>query len=137
MNTIETIQAILHTYYSVFDARLGKPALLDNILASDWKVYSNNTDYVEKPVFLGMLAGTLQAVPDLHWHICELLIAGDRVVVRGEGKGTPVGTFLGVPQSGKSFTIMGIDIHTIRDGRIQTSYHLEDWASALRQISEP
>jgi hypothetical protein len=32
---------------------------------------------------------------------------------------------------------MGIDIHTIRDGRIQTSYHLEDWASALRQISEP
>jgi predicted ester cyclase len=74
-------------------------------------------------------------VPDLQWRISELLQAGDRVVVRGEGRGTPAGEFFGVPHTGKAFSIMSIDIHTIRDGRIQTTYHLEDWAGALRQLS--
>jgi hypothetical protein len=40
-----------------------------------------------------------------------------------------------VPFTGKAFSIMSIDIHTIRDGRIQTTFHLEDWAGALRQLT--
>jgi predicted ester cyclase len=40
-----------------------------------------------------------------------------------------------VPASGKSFKIMSIDIHTIEDGKIKRSYHVEDWAGAMRQLS--
>jgi len=65
----------------------------------------------------------------------EVLVAGDRIIVRGQGSGTPSGAFLGIPASGKSFKIMSIDIHTIEDGKIQQSYHLEDWAGAMRQLS--
>jgi predicted ester cyclase len=74
-------------------------------------------------------------VPDLQWHVTEVLLSGDRVVVRGEGRGTPVGEFFGVPHTGKSFSIMSMDIHTIQGGHIQTTYHLEDWAGALRQLT--
>ena len=40
-----------------------------------------------------------------------------------------------MPFTGKAFSIMSIDIHTIREGRIQTTFYLEDWAGALRQLT--
>lgn len=135
MDSNASVQKIIQTYYAVFDAKTGNPATLDAILAPSWKNHSSDTEYADKPAFLGLLAGTQQAAPDLRWRVVEMLIAGDRVIVRGEGSGTPVGPFFGVPHSGKSFSIMSIDIHTIRDGRIQSTFHLEDWAGALRQLS--
>ena len=135
MDSSATIQEIIRTYYGVFDAKSGNPAALDSVLAPTWKNHSNSQDYAEKPAFLGLLSGIQQAVPNLQWRVEEILIAGERVVVRGEGSGTPAGPFFGVPFTGNSFSIMSIDIHTIRDGRIQTTYHLEDWAGALRQLS--
>ncbi len=135
MNNNSEIQEIIRTYYAVFDAKTSNPSTLDAILASTWRNYSSDTVYAEKPAFIGLLTGTIQAVPDLQWRISEVLSAGDRVVVRGEGSGTPAGEFFGVPFTGKAFSIMSIDIHTIRDGRIQTTFHLEDWAGALRQLT--
>ena len=29
---------------------------------------------------------------------------------------------------------MSIDIHTVENGKIVTSYHIEDWAGAIRQL---
>ena len=134
MESLETVQEIIRAYYAVFDAGSGDAATLDTILAPDWKNYASQTDYAERPAFLGMLKGIQQAVPNLQWRIDEVLIAGDRVIVRGAGSGTPTGAFFGVPFSGKSFSLMSMDIHTIRNGRIQRTYHLEDWAGALRQL---
>ena len=135
MDSNAYIQEIIRTYYAVFDARTGNLSTLDSILSPTWKNYASDSVYADKPAFVGLLTGTHQAVPDLQWRISEVLQAGDRVVVRGEGRGTPAGEFFGVPHTGKAFSIMSIDIHTIRDGRIQTTYHLEDWAGALRQLS--
>ena len=64
----------------------------------------------------------------------EVLVAGDRIVVRGEVTGTPSGDLFGVPHSGKSFRIMAVDIQTIRDGRIAKTYHMENWLSAIGQL---
>jgi hypothetical protein len=61
-------------------------------------------------------------IPDMTFEIREVLVAGDRVVVRGEVTGTPSGDLFGVPHSGKSFRIMAVDIQTIRDGRIAKPY---------------
>lgn len=46
-----------------------------------------------------------------------------------------MGAYFGVPAGGKSFKIMAIDIHTIRDRKAITAHHVEDWASAVRQLS--
>lgn len=82
------------------------------------------------------VAGFGQVIPDLTWEIKELIIAGNRVVVRGEGRGTPTQTFMGVPPSGQGFRLMSIDVHTIVNGKMSgKSYHIEDWAGALRQLS--
>lgn len=49
--------------------------------------------------------------------------------------GAPTKTFFGVEPSGKSFEIMTIDIHTVENGRITKSYHVEEWAKAIQQLS--
>ena len=60
---------------------------------------------------------------------------GNTVIVRSRAAGTLVGPFFGVDGQGRSFDIMTIDIHTVEDGKIPRSYHVEDWAGALQQLS--
>lgn len=52
-----------------------------------------------------------------------------RVVVRGHASGTPVGELFGVPPSGRRFEILSLDVHTVEDGRIVRTWHIEDWAA--------
>jgi ketosteroid isomerase-like protein len=73
-------------------------------------------------------------IPDLRFEIKEVLVAGDRIIVRGEVTGTPSGELFGVPHSGKGFRIMAVDIQTIRDGKIAKTFHMENWLSAIGQL---
>lgn len=81
------------------------------------------------------LKGFGAAIPDLKWSVQEILQDGNRYTVRSIATGTPVKTFFGVEPSGKNFEIMTIDIHTVENGRITRSYHVEEWATAIRQLS--
>ena len=83
---------------------------------------------------LKVVGNFAKSIPDMKFDIKEVLVAGNRVVVRGEVSGTPSGDLFGVPHTGKSFRIMAIDIQTIRDGKIAQTYHMENWLSALGQL---
>jgi ketosteroid isomerase-like protein len=83
-----------------------------------------------------VVSGFAKSIPDMKFDIREVLVSGDRVIVRGEVTGTPAGDLFGTPHTGKSFRIMAIDIQTIRDGKIARTYHLENWHSALGQLRE-
>ena len=78
-----------------------------------------------------------QVVPDLTWEVQELIALDDgRFVVRGEASGTPTGAFFGVETpTGRSFSVMSIDIVTLDAGKIVHVYHLEDWTSAIAQLT--
>ena len=61
---------------------------------------------------------------------------GNRFVVRSIGTGTPYGDFMGLPNDEtKSFKIMTIDIHQVEGNVIKNIYHVEDWATAMSQLS--
>jgi predicted ester cyclase len=62
-------------------------------------------------------------------------VSGNTAIVMGEAKGSPVADFMGVPPTGKSFRIMSIDMQTIENKKTIQSYHVEDWAGAMQQIS--
>jgi len=56
-------------------------------------------------------------------------------VVRSKATGAPNGDFMGLPTNGtKSFDIVTIDIHKVADGKILEVNHLEDWATAMKQL---
>jgi steroid delta-isomerase-like uncharacterized protein len=64
----------------------------------------------------------------------DVIAEGDRVVVRWTGSGTHVGDFMGIPPTGRSFTIAGIDIHRIENGRMAEHWHVVDQLSLMGQL---
>src|SRR5258705_1384395 len=75
-----------------------------------------------------------KSIPDMKFDIKEVLVSGNRVIVRGEDSGTPSGELFGAPHTGKSFRVIAVDIQTIRDGKMVQTYHMENWLSALWQL---
>jgi predicted ester cyclase len=108
----------------------------EQILAADWtSIGDYSGKEKDRDTFVKQLVGFMQLMPDMTWKIEEMIVSGDRFVVRGRASGTPKGPFFGVdPPSGKTFEIMTIDIHTVQDGKIVNTYHVEDWAGALGQL---
>ncbi len=81
-----------------------------------------------------VFAGFAKALPNMKHEIKDVVVTADRIVVRGVVTGTPSGDFFGVAHTGRSFSVMAIDIHEMRDGRIARTWHVEDWAEAMSQL---
>jgi predicted ester cyclase len=77
----------------------------------------------------------VDAVPDLHWELKELLFDGDRLAARLVNTGTPVKEWLGVAPSGASFEITEYAIYQVRDGRFVHMTALHDAGELRRQLT--
>lgn len=134
-------RSVVEAFYTQLLSAKGakdKPAEAIRLLAPGFESIGDYSGKAKTREELGkQLAGFAQLVPDLEWKIEEILQVGNRFVVRGRASGTPKGPFFGVDGKGKGFTIMSIDIHEVRDGQIIRAFHVEDWATALRQLSTP
>jgi ketosteroid isomerase-like protein len=131
-------RAVIASWYVLFNqpAQGDMRALQDQVLTAD---YESCSGYLPgecwgRDTSIKVVGGFAKSIPDMKFDIKEVLVAGDRVIVRGEVTGTPAGDLFGVSHTGKSFRIMAIDIQTIRDGKISRTYHLENWLSALGQL---
>lgn len=136
----EQARAAIAPFYDALNVAPNKDsaALVLQGTAENWESCSGNDECKPREKVAPTIAGFGKAIPDLKWDIKEVLVSGNRVIVRGEGYGTPAVDFMGVPHGGKSFKLMSIDIHTIENGKMSgKTYHLEDWAGALRQLSTP
>ena len=135
--TVEQARKQVAPFYEMLNQPATKDikALSEQALSPDWKSYSSETDFKGRDGFVAQVGGFGKLIPDLKWDIKDVMVDGNRIIVRSEASGTPVAPFFGVPPSGKSFKIMTIDIHTIKDGKAITAHHVEDWAGALRQLS--
>lgn len=130
---------LVRPFYAAFNPAPDKdPAgLLRSVTSEDWVSCSRNDLCGRREDVIGGIVGLGQAVPDLTWTVSELIVAGDRLIVRGEANGTPAGDFIGAPHQGRSFSFMSIDIHTVRNGRIVRTYHVEDMLGAQAQLLKP
>jgi len=111
-------------------------SLLEQVTTVDWQSCSGtgNKECRGREVSTKVFGGFGETLPNMKHEVREVIVAGDKIVVRGDLSATPAGEFFGVPHTGKSFKIMAIDVHTIKSGKIIHTYHLEDWASALNQL---
>jgi len=133
--TAEQARAAIAPFYQALNAGNDTIALVNQATSPDWMSCGGNDVCRSRDQVGASIAGLQKTVPDLKWEIKELLVSGDRAIVRGEATGTPAGPFMGVPPGGKSFRIMSIDVHTIKDGKLVRAYHVEDWMGAVRQLS--
>ena len=131
-------RAVIAPWYSLFNQPVqgDVKAVQEKVLTPDYQSCSGVLpgECWGRDQSIKVVGNFAKSIPDMKFEIKEVLVAGDRVVVRGEVFGTPSGDLFGVPHTGKSFRITAIDIQTIKDGRIAKTYHLENWLSALGQL---
>jgi predicted SnoaL-like aldol condensation-catalyzing enzyme/predicted ester cyclase len=135
--TAEEAGAIVAPLYDALNqpAKKDVAALLAKACNPDYKSYSTNDEWLNREQLAEVFNAIGAAVPDLRWTIKDVLTIRDQVVVRGEATGTPVGELWGAKPTGKSFRTMAIDIFTVKDGKLASAYHVENWVRALQQIS--
>jgi ketosteroid isomerase-like protein len=133
--TEQQARAVIAPWYGLFNvaSRGDVRAVQEQILAED---YESCAGYLPgecwgRETSIKVVSNFKTTIPDMKFDIKEVLVAGDRVIVRGEVTGTPSGELFGVPHSGNSFRIMAVDIQTVRDGKIAKTFHMENWLSAI------
>ena len=125
--------AIVKHFYEAFNKH--DTSLFDKALAKDWVDEPMNLGQGPglegfKPVAAGFdkIFGDMQIVPQ------DFIEQGDKVVVRSLFTGKQIGDFAGIPATGKPISIMTIDIHQIKDGKVVKTWHLENWMAAMAQL---
>ena len=131
-------RAVIAPWYALFNQPVqgDMRTLQEQVLTAD---YESCWGYLPaecwgRETSIRVVGGFAKSIPDMKFDIKEVLVSGDRVIVRGEVTGTPAGDLFGVPHTGKSFRIMAIDIQPIKDGKIAQTYLLENWLSSLGQL---
>jgi len=131
-------RAVIAPWYGLFNiaTRGDVKAIHEAVLTEDYESCAGNLpgECWGRATSIKVVSNFADTIPDMKLDIKEVLVAGDRVVVRGEVTGTPAGELFGVPHSGKSFRIVAVDIQTIRDGKIAQTFHMENWLSAIGQL---
>lgn len=108
---------------------------MSKILADGFQSIGS-TEVKNREQLIGQIQFFWKLVPDFKWEIQEMIQEGNQVVVRSLASGTPNGNFMGVQTDGsKTFKTMTIDIHTVENGQVIEVHHLEDWATAIKQLS--
>jgi glyoxylase-like metal-dependent hydrolase (beta-lactamase superfamily II)/predicted ester cyclase len=131
-------RAVIAPWYSLFNvaSRGDVKTIQEQVLTTD---YQSCSGYLQgecwgRDTSIKVVGNFANSIPDMKFEFKEMLLAGDRVIVRGEVSGTPAGELFGVPHTGRSFKMMAIDIQTIKDGKIAKTFHMENWLSALGQL---
>jgi predicted SnoaL-like aldol condensation-catalyzing enzyme/predicted ester cyclase len=136
--TVEQARTIVAPLYDALNQPSQKDvaALLAKACNPDYRSYGTNEDWLTRDQLAEVFKMIGSAVPDLCWTIEDIQTFGDQIVVRGEASGTPTGELFGAKPTGKSFKTMAIDLFTVKNDKLASAYHVENWMTALEQISK-
>ncbi|MDQ2934197.1 MAG: ester cyclase [Chloroflexota bacterium] len=71
---------------------------------------------------------------DFHFTIDDVISEGDKVVLRWTQSGTHVGAILGMPPTGRSFRISGIEIWRVENGKLAEHWDVVDVFGQFQQL---
>ena len=131
----QDLNELAHDYVRLWDVD-APGGVADRIYARD--VVDHNPQVGQGPGLEGIkqLVGVYHAVfPDLHVSTDDVVLSGDRVVVRWTGTGTHEGDQLGVPATHRQVRLTGIDILRIDDGRIVERWGETNGLEMMEQIT--
>lgn len=74
--------------------------------------------------------------PDAQATIDDILVEGDKVVVRFTWTGTQQSELFGIPATHKKVTWTGTDWWRIENGKLAEHWDVVDWAGLVRQLQE-
>ena len=108
--------------------------VLDELLAPGFRGHDGAGGLMDRAGYREAAEMMHNAFPDLIVTIEDQVAERNRVSTRWWASGTHAGSFAGVPPTGRTVTISGIDIHRLDRGRIAELWEELDVASLLAQL---
>jgi steroid delta-isomerase-like uncharacterized protein len=131
--TVEEHKAVVRRYYEEV-LNQGNMEVLEELATAEYVEHSPLPGQTSGLAGLRQRVGILRNAFRPHFTIDDLIAEQDKVVVRWTNRGTHQGEFLGMPATGKSFTISGIDIHMLRGGKMAEHWDMVDQLGLLQQL---
>jgi predicted ester cyclase len=85
-------------------------------------------------VLRGAIERTSKGLSDVSMKIDDIFGEGDRVAVRLTSTATQSGEFMGMPPSGKSYTIEELHLFRVADGKVAEHWHQMDSMGMMKQL---
>lgn len=132
MNESENKKLITRYYQEVLNQ--GDLSVLDAIAGVDHVEHNPLPGQTQGREGLKQRVTTIKTAFDPKFTLEHVIAEGDKVAVMWSNRGTQLVEWFGVPATGKTVAIQGIDIHLIRDGRMAEHWDVVDMLSILIQI---
>lgn len=129
--TIEENKALIRRFISEVFER-GHLEAVDELVADDF--IGHTWGNASKNGLRLAMERVAKGLADAVFSIDDLIGEDDRVAVRLTASGRQVGEFMGMPASGRTYTIGEIHIFRIRDGKIVEHWHQYDLPGMMRQL---
>lgn len=129
--TAEENKAVVQRLFEEIVSR-GELAVADEIFAPDffWPQFKLRGPEGAKQ----WVRAFRSAFPDVHDTVEEQIAEGDSVMTRVTVRGTHLGTWYGLPPTGKKAVFTAIGVDRLADGKIVERYAIFDLAGVLRQL---
>lgn len=108
----------------------------DNLLTDDVVLVRDEEKAHGRDEFKAVLRRLERAFPDIQYRIDDVIVAGDRMALRWEARGTHRGDYLGVAATGRAVSYTGVTIYELRGDRIARVWVAADLFSLLRRLHE-
>jgi predicted ester cyclase len=140
--TTKTNRELIESFYKLLNNTGSDISLIEGasrVVAKKWQAEPRALGGDGVDGFVHTFMKYHQAIPDLLFTPQEVLrVARNRYMVRSVATGTAMGDFLELGDAfrpGGRFVITTMEIHTIKNGKIVKTYHIEDWKTAIAQIT--
>ncbi len=131
--SIEENKTVIRRYYGeVLNA--GNIDALDELAVTEYDEHDPLPGQTTGREGVKQRAEMLRSAFQPHFTIEDLIAEGDKVVVRWTNRGTHVASFMGIPPTGRSYTMAGIDIHRLQGGKMAEHWHVVDVFGQLQQL---
>jgi steroid delta-isomerase-like uncharacterized protein len=112
----------------------GRKETVDELLADDFVAHTWPSTGHPKDDLKAAIDRTTGALADPAFTIDDLIAEGDRVAARLTTAATQVGPFMGMPPSGKRYSIEEIHVFRLRDGKVVEHWHQFDQMGLMKQL---
>ena len=132
---LHTERLAVETLYRAFSDQ--QPDLVDAVLAPDWDDIPLAPGQAPGPAGIKTIIRSLAAaLPDVHITVHDMVQAPGKVGVRAEISGTHRGELFGIAATGKQVSFRLHEFHILVNGRITTTWHMEDWFGVFQQLGQ-
>jgi len=113
----------------------GPLSLFDEILSPEYVMHGVDAiDIIGIEAYKEYVTSTRTSFPDFNVTIDELIIKGDKVVMRWTITGTNTGPFGDLPSTGKKFKVSGVTIGHYVDGKARETWMFYNEVLSLSQL---